>query len=261
LASGLSLCRPKVWSGPGRAGQFVDNVGECNLIRHRSVELSALAVPSSTHKFSTKRAAAFYHPRRAEDWVKVKCLNRQEFVIGGWVRSDKPGRELRSLLPGYYDRGKLTFAGKAGTGFGLAAGRELAERLGKIERDTPPIASVPRAYQRDARWVEPRLARRWPSPPGSLTTSCAIRALKGCGKINPPGGSSSSGSVIKGADHCSSVPWLLRLSSELRPAGADIRQISLSWAQASAVFQFSVEIRWRSKASIAWSESLSIFSQ
>jgi bifunctional non-homologous end joining protein LigD len=54
-------------------------------------------------------------------------------------------------------RGKLIFAGKAGTGFDLNTGRELAERLGKIERDTPPFASVPRAYQRGARWVDPRL--------------------------------------------------------------------------------------------------------
>ena len=108
----------------------------------------------------SKRAAAPYRSRRTEDWLKVKCLNRQEFVIGGWMASDKPGRELRSLLPGYYVRGKLIFAGKAGTGFGLAAGRELAERLGKIERDTPPFVSVPRAYQRGARWVAPRLVDR-----------------------------------------------------------------------------------------------------
>ena len=98
----------------------------------------------------SKRAGAPYRSRRTEDWLKVKCLNRQEFVIGGWMASDKPGRELRSLLLGYYDKGKLIFAGKAGTGFGLAAGRELAERFAKIERKDPPFASVPRAYQRGA---------------------------------------------------------------------------------------------------------------
>jgi bifunctional non-homologous end joining protein LigD len=95
----------------------------------------------------SKRAGAPFRSRRTEDWLKVKCLNRQEFVIGGWMASDKPNRSLRSLLLGYYDRGKLIFAGKAGTGFGLAAGHELAERLRKIERDTPPFVSVPRAYQ------------------------------------------------------------------------------------------------------------------
>jgi bifunctional non-homologous end joining protein LigD len=105
----------------------------------------------------SKRAAAPYRSGRTEDWLKVKCLNRQEFVIGGWMASDKPGRALRSLLLGYYQGGKLIFAGKAGTGFGLQAGRELAERLRKIERDTPPFVSVPRAYQRGARWVDPRL--------------------------------------------------------------------------------------------------------
>jgi bifunctional non-homologous end joining protein LigD len=104
-----------------------------------------------------KRAAATYRSGRAEDWLKVKCRNRQEFVIGGWMASDKPGRELRSLLLGYYEGGKLIFAGKAGTGFGLAAGRELARRLGETERDTPPFVSVPRPYQRGARWVQPRL--------------------------------------------------------------------------------------------------------
>jgi bifunctional non-homologous end joining protein LigD len=45
---------------------------------------------------------------------------RQEFVVGGWMESDNRGRPLRSLLPGYYDKGQLIFAGKAGTGFDLS---------------------------------------------------------------------------------------------------------------------------------------------
>ena len=105
----------------------------------------------------SKLATAPYRSGRSDAWRKVKCLNRQEFVIGGWMDSDKAGRALRSLLLGYYEKGKLIFAGKAGTGFGLEAGRELSERLRKIERDTPPFAAVPRAYQRGASWVDPRL--------------------------------------------------------------------------------------------------------
>jgi bifunctional non-homologous end joining protein LigD len=90
----------------------------------------------------SKRAAAPYRSRRSDAWRKVKCLNRQEFVIGGWMESDKAGRALRSPLLGYYERGKLVFAGKAGTG--LKTGYDLVARLRKLK-------------QRGAHWAEPRL--------------------------------------------------------------------------------------------------------
>ena len=83
---------------------------------------------------------------------------RQEVAIGGWQESDKQGRSLKSLLLGYYDRGgRLMFAGKAGTGFSLKLGRELVERMRKIERPSPPFAAVPRDDIRGSRWAEPRL--------------------------------------------------------------------------------------------------------
>jgi bifunctional non-homologous end joining protein LigD len=131
--------------GPVRYSDHVEGQGPAFFVQPCKHQLEGIV---------SKRAAAPYRSRRTEDWLKVKCLSRQEFVIiGGWMASDKPGRSLRSLLLGYYYRGKLVFAGMAGTGFGLAVGGELAERLRKIERDTPPFASVPRA----SRWVDPRL--------------------------------------------------------------------------------------------------------
>jgi len=106
----------------------------------------------------SKLARSPYPARRTSEWLKVKCLLRQEMVIGGWQDSEKQGRSLRSLLLGYYDRGgRLVFAGKAGTGFSLKLGRELVERMRKIERPDPPFASVPRDYVRGSRWTEPRL--------------------------------------------------------------------------------------------------------
>jgi bifunctional non-homologous end joining protein LigD len=106
----------------------------------------------------SKLAKSPYRPRRTTEWLKVKCLQRQEMVIGGWQESDKQGRSLKSLLLGYYDRtGRLVFAGKAGTGFSLKLGRELVAGLRKIERPDPPFASVPRDYVRGSRWAEPRL--------------------------------------------------------------------------------------------------------
>jgi bifunctional non-homologous end joining protein LigD len=98
-----------------------------------------------------------YRSARGRDWLKVKCLNRQEFVVGGWMGSEAAGRDLRSLLVGYYSDGKLIFAGKVGTGFTLESGRDLATRLRKLERPQPPFLAVPREYWRGVKWVEPRL--------------------------------------------------------------------------------------------------------
>ena len=100
---------------------------------------------------------AEYRPGRGREWPMVKCINRQEFVLVGWIASDAPGRDLRSLLLGYYQDGKLILAGKVGTGFTLESGREMAARLRKIGRADPPFASVPREYRRGVKWVQPQL--------------------------------------------------------------------------------------------------------
>jgi ATP-dependent DNA ligase len=122
-----------------------------------------------------------YRPRRTTEWLKVKCLLRQEMVIGGWQDSDKQGRSLKSLLLGYYDRGGgLVFAGKAGTGFSLRLGRQLVERLRKIEREEPPFASVPRDYLRGSRWAEPKLVAEIAY--GNWTTDGVMRHPKFMGR-------------------------------------------------------------------------------
>ena len=102
-----------------------------------------------------------YRGDRGGAWVKVKCANRQEFIIGGWLKSEAPGRELRSLLVGYREGGqrdgKLIFAGKVGTGFTERRGRDLARRLAGLTRPDSPFAGVPADYRKGAIWVEPRL--------------------------------------------------------------------------------------------------------
>ena len=65
-----------------------------------------------------KRADAPYRPGRTRDWLKFKCLNSQEFAIGGYTDPQRSRIGFGALLLGYYDRdGKLHYAGKVGTGF------------------------------------------------------------------------------------------------------------------------------------------------
>jgi bifunctional non-homologous end joining protein LigD len=104
----------------------------------------------------SKRADAPYRvDRRTQSWLKIKCLHRQELVIVGWTPSDK-GRGFRSLLLGLHENGAMRYAGKVGTGFGVAAIDELMDRMKPLERKTPTV-EAPRAAVRGAHWITPRL--------------------------------------------------------------------------------------------------------
>ncbi|HJQ17043.1 MAG TPA: DNA ligase D [Allosphingosinicella sp.] len=104
----------------------------------------------------SKLADAPYRGGRTRSWLKIKCTQRQEFVIAGWTPSDSKTRSLRSLLLAVNEAGKLRYAGKVGTGFGRTTLDDLLKRLHKLEVGKPPVA-VPRAEARGARWVKPEL--------------------------------------------------------------------------------------------------------
>ena len=103
----------------------------------------------------SKLADAPYRGARTKAWLKTKCTRRQEFVIVGWTPSDKQ-RGFRALLLGVHDDGVLRYAGKVGTGFGVALMDELSEKLAALEQGEPTVAA-PRAAVRGAHWVRPEL--------------------------------------------------------------------------------------------------------
>lgn len=115
----------------------------------------------------SKRADAPYRSGRVPSWVKSKCTARQEFVIGGYMPSDKTGRGLRSLLVGYHEGGKLRYAGRVGTGFTAKSTNELKKRLDALKTTTSPFdRAVPRG--KGLVWVKPELVgevefRSWTS--------------------------------------------------------------------------------------------------
>ena len=107
----------------------------------------------------SKRDDAPYHSGRGHDWLKAKCTGRQEFVIAGYVPSTADNRAIGALVLGVYDGGKLTYAGRVGTGYTHDTARTLYRKLKALERPRTPFASVP-TEERGARgpvWVEPKL--------------------------------------------------------------------------------------------------------
>jgi bifunctional non-homologous end joining protein LigD len=109
----------------------------------------------------SKRLGAPYRPGRNLDWVKTKCLHRQEFVIGGFTDPEGSREAVGSLLLGVYADGDLHWTGKVGTGPGWTGPylRRLRTRLdslaAKASPFTPPVSDS--WLRRHAHWVRPEL--------------------------------------------------------------------------------------------------------
>ncbi len=119
-----------------------------------------------------KKIDGVYEPgRRSPSWLKIKIVQSQEFVIGGWTpeASDRGSRRVGSLQVGYYGSAKdslLTYAGGVGSGFNDKTHAMLTRALNRLRRDASPFAT--RIGKRDAIYVEPKLIaeiefRRWPN--------------------------------------------------------------------------------------------------
>ena len=96
---------------------------------------------------------------RSTDWLKIKCHERSEFVIGGFTDPGGSRKGFGALLLGLFDDDHhLKYAGRVGTGFSQAVIGELAPRLAAIERRTSPFAdALPAADTHGVHWVRPQL--------------------------------------------------------------------------------------------------------
>ena len=103
-----------------------------------------------------KRADAPYVRGRSKDWLKLKCVLEQEFVIGGYTDPAGSRTDFGALLVGYNEDGRLRYAGKVGTGYNSKTLRELGAKLRKIETDKPPFVDV-KPIPRGTHWTKPRL--------------------------------------------------------------------------------------------------------
>lgn len=115
-----------------------------------------------------KLRPSVYEPdRRSGAWIKLKVLNEQEFVIGGYTSPAGSRTHFGALLVGYYDGPKLLFAGKVGTGFNTKLLGSLHAQLQEEERDDCPFADLPSKH--GGVWVHgitPAMMRRchWVNP-------------------------------------------------------------------------------------------------
>ena len=104
-----------------------------------------------------KRRDSRYVERRSPEWIKLKCGQRQEFVIGGYTDPQGSRTGIGSLLLGVYDKdGVLQYAGNVGSGFNEATLRELKKKLSALDTDQSPFPRKAVAG-RKPHWVKPKL--------------------------------------------------------------------------------------------------------
>jgi bifunctional non-homologous end joining protein LigD len=104
----------------------------------------------------SKRKDSPYRAGRGRDWVKSKCVDRDEFVIGGYTPS-RAGRGVGSLLVGHYKGKRLVYDGRAGTGFDAKEALALEKKLRGRKIEECPFEEMQRAYKARALWVKPEL--------------------------------------------------------------------------------------------------------
>ena len=135
------------WQDPIRLNPYRDEAGEA---------MFEEACRKGWEGVVAKRADSVYTASRSRDWLKFKCDQGQELVVGGYTAPRGSREEFGALLVGVYDPdGALLYAGKVGTGFDRATLKDLGAKLRELRRDHSPFADAP--HYRDATWVEPEL--------------------------------------------------------------------------------------------------------
>lgn len=103
-----------------------------------------------------KNADSPYVHSRSTKWLKFKCVNRQEFVIGGFTEPEGKRPGFGALLLGYYEKQILRYAGAVGTGFSADFLKKFRARLDSIERTSPPFENEGSLPTRGVHWVSPK---------------------------------------------------------------------------------------------------------
>jgi bifunctional non-homologous end joining protein LigD len=124
--------------------------------RDDSEQRFAAACRSGWEGLIAKRADAPYVAGRSKNWLKLKCVWEQEFVVGGYTEPRGSREHFGALLVGYYEQGSLRYAGKVGTGFTTATLHDLGVRLRKLETVQPAFVDA-RPVPPGTHWTRPEL--------------------------------------------------------------------------------------------------------
>jgi bifunctional non-homologous end joining protein LigD len=145
-----------------RRARLISTVQSSSALQHSeawsgdSERRFAEACRSGWEGLIAKRADSPYVAGRSRDWLKLKCVWEQEFVIGGYTDPSGSRTDFGALLVGYYEQGSLRYAGKVGTGYTKAILHDLGARLRELATAEPAFVDA-RPIPRGTHWTRPAL--------------------------------------------------------------------------------------------------------
>jgi len=119
-------------------------------------EMLEAAKENSLEGILAKHASSRYESKRSRDWLKIKIVGEQEFVIGGFTEPQGDRDYFGALVLGVYDEGKLRWVGNVGTGFDQKLLASLHARLEPLIMERCPFAERPKP-DKGMTWVRPEL--------------------------------------------------------------------------------------------------------
>ena len=106
----------------------------------------------------SKRTDRPYRSGRSTDWLKIKCIQREEFIIGGYTSPSGARQKFGALLIGYYSpEGKLIYAGRVGTGFSDDVLKDLYLKMSTMKVSKSPFVKPPSMVTKGVQWIQPEL--------------------------------------------------------------------------------------------------------
>ncbi|MEO6732538.1 MAG: DNA ligase D [Ferruginibacter sp.] len=150
------------------------------------IEFYAAAEKMGLEGIIAKKSASRYLPGdRSSNWLKIKTQSRQEVVIGGFTKNEGTSKLFSSLLVGVYEKGKLIYTGKIGTGFNEKMQREMMQQFKSLITKTSPFLAEPDVNKPSRfRHDPPKAAATWLKP--ELICEVSFREMTTDGVMRHP---------------------------------------------------------------------------
>jgi bifunctional non-homologous end joining protein LigD len=163
-----------------------DRIRLSKVFRAKGTDFFGAAEKMGLEGIIAKKADSLYGAdTRSKEWLKIKVQKRQEVIIAGFTKNEDTPKQFSSLLLGVYEHGKLQYVGKVGTGFNVAAQKEIMAQFKPLIIDKSPFEEIPDVNKPSRfRPNPPKAKATWLKP--QLVCEVAFSEVTGDGVFRHP---------------------------------------------------------------------------